>query len=358
MNPLLMKARSLVTFPRLVFFVAPLLLIGTLVAQSRQGGTPADQALRALNEGRYQDIEQILAGQTDARSYALRGRALVEVGRYADAEKLLAGPAKAQPTSDAALEFGLLQLMVGRRAEATQTLRRVLSLAPRTAADNLRMARAAVALAREVSDTQLFKDANDWFRDANRLAPNDPEINTAWGELFLEKYKLDEAMKSFKVALTSDDTNVTARLGLAALLMEQNPPQAKAAVEQALKTNPNSVPAHLFVAGAALDDRRLDDATASIETALKVNPNSLEARSLRAAMIFLQGKDAEFEQLAQEILKINPAYGDVYRTAGDHLARAIPLRRSGGDDTPRVDHRSAEREDAGRSRTAADADGR
>ena len=318
---LLARARSLVTLPRLVFVVAPLLVFGTLVAQSRQGGSPAEQALRALNEGRYQDVEQILAAQTDARSFALRGRALIEVGRYADAEKLLAGPAKAQPASDAALEFGLLQLIVGRRAEASQTLRRILSQTPRTAADNLRMARAAVALARELSDTQLFKDANDWFRDANRLAQNDAEINAAWGDLFLEKYEMDEAMKSFKVALTSDETHVAARLGMAAVLMEQNPPQAKAAIDQALKINPNSVPAHLFVASAALDDRRLDDATTSIEAALKVNPNSLEARSLRAAMAFLQGKEAEFEQQAQEILKINPTYGDVYRTAGDHLAR-------------------------------------
>jgi tetratricopeptide (TPR) repeat protein len=321
MNPLLAKAHSLLTFPRVVIVVAPLLVVGTMLAQSRQTGTAADEAMRALNQGKYQEVESLLASQTDARAIALRGQALIEQGKYAEAEKLLAGPAKAQPTSDAALELGLLQLVVGRRADATQTLRRVLSLTPRSAAENLRLARAAVALARETSDTQLFHDANEWFRAADKQSPNDPVINAAWGELFLEKYELEEAMKSFKLALTADDSNVAARIGLASLLMEQNPPNAKAAIEQALKVNPNSVPAHLFVAEAALDDRRMDDATASINTALKVNPNSLEARSLQAAMAFIQGKDAEFERQAQEILKINPTYGDVYRTAGDHLAR-------------------------------------
>ena len=33
-----------------------------------------------------------------------------------------------------------------------------------------------------------YKTANDFYRNAVRLAPADPVINTAWGELFLEKY--------------------------------------------------------------------------------------------------------------------------------------------------------------------------
>ena len=39
-------------------------------------------------------------------------------------------------------------------------------------------------------------DAQSFFRDANGLAPNDPRINTEWGELFLEKYNKAEAAKS------------------------------------------------------------------------------------------------------------------------------------------------------------------
>jgi tetratricopeptide (TPR) repeat protein len=315
------QIRSLMTLRRVAFVVAPLLIVGTLLAQARQG-TAVDQALHALNQGRYQEIEQLLAGQTDARAFALRGRALIEQGRYADAEKLLVGPAKAQPTSDAALELGLLQLIVGRRTEGASTLRRVLSLTPSTAPEHLRLGRAAAALGRLTSDGALFRDAVEgYFRAANKAAPNDPIINAEWGELFLEKGEVEQASTSFQIALKSDENNVVARIGLANLLAEQNPPDATQAIEQALKVNPNSVPAHLFVAESALDDRRLDDARRSIDTALKVNPNSLEARSLQAAMAFIQGRDADFERMAQEVLKINPTYGDVYRTAGDRLAR-------------------------------------
>src|SRR5688572_22747357 len=310
-----------------------LLVAGTLLmAQTRPGptpaakpptpSTPADAALRALNLGRFDEVERLLGGATDPRSIAIRARADIERGRYAEAEKLLSGPAKAQPRSDAALELGLLQLMLGRRTEGTRTLESVLDLSePGTAADYLRMARAAAGLGRAVSDAQMFRDANSFFQNANRLAPGDPVINTAWGELFLEKYEREEAVKSFDVALKADEENVAARVGKAHLTIEENPPNAKAEIERVLKTNPNYTPAHLFAAEIALDERRRDDAKASIEAALKVNPNSLEARSLQAAVAFLEGRDAEFERQAQEILRINPVYGDVYRAAGDHLAR-------------------------------------
>ena len=102
MNPVLTKARSFLTFPRIAIVVAPLLIVGTMLAQSRQTGTVVDEALRALNQGKYADVERLLAAQSDARAFSLRGRALVEQGKYAEAEKLLAGPAKAQPASDAA----------------------------------------------------------------------------------------------------------------------------------------------------------------------------------------------------------------------------------------------------------------
>ena len=89
------------------------------------------------------------------------------------------------------------------------------------------------------------------------------------GQLFLDKYELDDAVKSFEIALKSDESNVAARMGMAQLMMEQNPPAAKAAVDQVLKTNPNYVPAHLFSAEIALDERRRDDARSSIDAALR-----------------------------------------------------------------------------------------
>jgi tetratricopeptide (TPR) repeat protein len=306
--------RHLLSAVFVILVVSALILAAQTRPTAQQPGTPADAALRALNLGHYDEVEQLLRNQSDPRSIALRARAHRERGRYAEAEKLLTAPAAAAPPSDAALELGLLQMQLGKRPDARRTLERILGADARTAADYMRIGNAARALGE-------FDDANRSFREANRLAPDDPDVNTAWGELLLEKYNRADAMKSFQIALRVNEDNVAARIGLARVALEENPPAAKTAVERALKTNPSYVPAHLLAAEMAMDDRRRDEAKTSIKAALDVNPNSLEARALDGAIAFLEGRSQDFTRKSDDILKINPKFGEVYRVAGDHAAR-------------------------------------
>jgi tetratricopeptide (TPR) repeat protein len=314
-----MAEQPLMTFRRKCTVCALVLLCAVQVplAQSRPpaAATPADAALKALNAGQLDEVGRLLGSATDARSVAIRARAEVARGRYAEAEKILTPVATAQPGSDAALELGLLQMQLGRRNEAVRILKQIVARVDgQTAAENLRLGQAARALG-------AFQDANGFFRQANRLAPTDVEINTAWGELFLEKYDRKEAIRSFQDALKVDENHVPAILGVARIATEENPPAAKQAIERALKVNPNSVPAHLLAAEMSLDDRKRDDARESVQRALKVNPSNLEARSIVAAIDNLEGKTTAFNEQIQQILKINPIYGEVHRVAGDHLAR-------------------------------------
>jgi tetratricopeptide (TPR) repeat protein len=277
--------------------------------------SPAAAAARAFNRGQFKQVESLLSSLTDDRSIALRGRAAVAQGRYAEAEKLLGSRAAAAPGGDAALELGLLQLYLGRRVDGTRTLVAVLTRSPEnSSADLLRLGRAARALGR-------FQDANAFLRDAARLAPADPVINTEWGELFLEKYNVADAVKSFQAALEASPDYVPARIGLARATLDQDPAAARSTAEAALMVNPNDVPTHLLLAELALDDRRRDDARESIKKALEINPNGLEAKALEAAMAFLEARTADFESIVAGLLKINPVYGDAYRVAGDHAAR-------------------------------------
>ncbi len=295
-----------------------LLTLGTSSSsQTRPGAdlSPADQAARALNLGRFSEVESLVAGSTDPRATVVLAEAHIQRGRYADAEALLSPRAVAAPGSDAALMLGKLQLYLGRRDAGRQTLLRVLASSPQTTAvDRVRLGIAARALGQ-------FQEANGYFRAADAIAPDTALVNIEWGELFLEKYDRQEALKSFQAAVKADPQNVRAMLGLAKVVGDDDAPAAQKALEQVLALNPSYVPAHLYVAELALDNRRRDEARESVKKALAINSNSLEARSLEAAIAILEGRPADFQAEADAVLRVNANYGDFYRVAGSQLAQ-------------------------------------
>jgi len=285
-------------------------------AQLARRPAPLQQAARALVEGRFDDVKT-LTDKLDARDpnvVALRAQADMARGQYAEAESLLRPVANRLPTSEAALQLGLLQQML-RRSDARPLLERVAAAAERVddAHELARAARALRALDRP-------HEANDAYRDAAAAAPADPAINTAWGELLLEKLQRAEALKSFQAALRTDPKWVPALMGLAETLEEDDPPQAMTLAHQVLDINASSVEARVFLAREAADAGHRDDARTELGKALAVNPSSLEAHSLLAAIAYVEDKDAEFQAEAAKTESIAPGYGDVYRVAGELAA--------------------------------------
>ena len=166
----------------LVAALAVLSVISVAVAQSRRPQPPAiEQATRALNEGRYDGIAGLLEklDAQDPTVAALIARADIARGRYQPAETALRPIAQRAPTSDAALELGLLLQMLGR-SDAKPSSNRVATVAntARDASDFARGARALRALGR-------FDESKAAYIDAEQAAPRDPAIETACGELFL-----------------------------------------------------------------------------------------------------------------------------------------------------------------------------
>jgi tetratricopeptide (TPR) repeat protein len=283
---------------------------------SRRLTAPLQQAARALVEGRFDEVIALTdqLDQKDPNVVALRARAAIARGKYGDAEAMLRPVASRLPTSEAALQLGLLQQML-RKPDAKALLENVAATADRVErpADLARAARALRALDRP-------HEASDVYREAVEAAPNDPAINTDWGELFLEKFQFGEALKSFQVALRVDPKWVPALMGSARTLEDEDPPQAVSLARQVLEINPNSVEARVFLARQAIDDGHRDEARQQLQKALAINPASLEAHSLLAGIAYIEDKDAEFQAEAQKVLSIAPAYGDVYRIAGELAA--------------------------------------
>jgi tetratricopeptide (TPR) repeat protein len=313
----------------LVFVAA---VISVAVAQSRRGAPTGIQSLvRALNEGRYDEVSSLAEklDQQDPTVIALVARAAIARGRYQQAESALRPVAQRAPSSEAALELGLLLKMLGR-SDADAVLSRVASGGD-TAADAAGLARAARAL----RALGKFQDANQLYRDAAGAAPRDAAINTAWGELFLEKYNRAEALKSFQAALKEDAKWVPALMGSAHALEDEDPPQAVAIAKHALEINASDPAIHVFLAQHAADAGRRDEARQSLQKALDVNPSYLEARALVAALAYVEDKQPEFEAEVKKALSIAPNYGDAYRIAGELAAHnyrfdeAVALTRRG-----------------------------
>ncbi|MBI4486024.1 MAG: tetratricopeptide repeat protein, partial [Acidobacteria bacterium] len=278
--------------------------------------TPLQSALRAFNEGRYGEVEA-LTDKLDGRDpavVALQARVALARGQYSEAEAMLRPVASRLPASDAALELGLLQQMLGR-GDADALLERV--AADDQSSDPASLTRAARAL-RALGQSQ---QANAAYRDAAAAAPDAAAINSAWGELFLEKYNKAEALKSFQAALQIDSTYVPALLGSARALADEDPPQAMTLAKRALDINASSVDAHVILANLAIDQSHHDEARRLLTKALAVNPSSLDAHALLAALAYVEGKDAEHQAEVAKTLAIAPGYGEVYRVTGELSAR-------------------------------------
>ncbi len=305
--------------PVLMLLAGCLLAALTRAAVAQQAGPPPDAraaAEAALDRGRYDEVHERLSTlANDPVAAVLRSRAYVAVGRYGDAEKVLQPVAAGQPMGDAALELGLLQQMLGRR-EAVRTLSIILSrevLAASTP-EWVRAGRAARALGR-------FKEAETFLKAADAQAPTSVLVNTAWGEMFLEKHDRRQAAKAFEAALRTQAEDPTALLGLARAMADDNPPMARKLAAQVLTINPQSAGARVLLAELALDDTKRPEAKTELDRALAVNPNHFEALALSAAVAWLEKRTADFTATVNALLKLNPAYGDVYRVVGAQASR-------------------------------------
>ena len=173
----------------------------------------ATTAAAAAAHGKRAEAEQLATsrGSSDSAAAVVLAQLLIERGNYREAQDLLQPHVARDQTGDAALELALLYRMTGRAAEAEPLLNGVFKRGASStdSAVLFRAGRAAHALNRA-------RDANTFYRAAERAGGNPAVIETAWGRLFLEKDNKPEALKSFQAALQSDASWAPAHVGLAA----------------------------------------------------------------------------------------------------------------------------------------------
>ena len=316
-EPLLRTARTVVVAVAILLGSAGTATPGLTTQPSAEVDlTPAE---RALGHGDLDEADRLARRQGERNDSALTVRALVALarGQLDDTRRWLEQAVSQNRVGDGALELGLFELARGDGDRGRTLLEPIAAISQRGADARMltRAARASWALGR-------FRRANQYFRDAAAAAPRDPRIQTAWGELFLEKHNRQEASQSFQAALGADNAWVPAHVGLARTLADENPGAARAGAARALELDEDAEGAHLLLAAMDIDEGSREDAAERIAGVLERNPASLEGKSLRAAMAFLEDRTADFEREVSEVLAANPGYGEIYRVAGQHVARA------------------------------------
>ena len=290
----------------------------TSAQQSEQQGPFPRSAWTAIAHGKVTEAESLARAQgpENPEAAAVIGYLAVRKGEYEQAVKILEPAAVKAPLSTAALELALLHQKLGRPDAATPLLNGLFREASGASdADVLaRAARAAQALGRA-------QEANSIFRSASAMANGYPGIEAGWGQLFLEKFREDEAVRSFQQVLKLDPLWAPAHAGLAGAVADVDPPAAAAAAMKALEIDPTLDSAHLLLAQLDLDNSRPEAARERLDKVLAVNPNHLEARSVLAAMAYVKGDRATYDAEVKRVLALNPRSGEVYRAAADLAAR-------------------------------------
>jgi cellulose synthase operon protein C len=268
----------------------------------------------------------LLAGQFDAALSAasdtpwalayVRGRAAERRGAYEEAEQAYREAMAAQPAGDATVALADLLTRTGRREEAGALWQSLLrqGQVQRTAASLSRAARAAHA----VGQVRL---ANAYFQTAANLAPDDPQIHTGWGDLFLDKFNEAEARASYETALKADPRYVPALVGMARAVADSNSTAAEAAARQALSIDPAQPDAWVLLASEAMDATRRDEARDALAKVLEQNPRHVEALALSAALAQIEDRHEDVARFSQQALAVHPRNADVARVVGERVAR-------------------------------------
>lgn len=161
-----------------------------------------------------------------------------------------------------------------------------------------------------------YENANDAFREADRIHPNSAIVKTAWGRVYAEHAQPGDAAKLFEEAIESDKNYAPAYLALAAVLAEGFDKNAVELAQHALQLDPKLSEAHELLASMALEDNNPALASEEAHRALGISSETLDGMAVLASIDWLDGKTNS--EWMDRILAIDPVYGEAYAT-GAHF---------------------------------------
>jgi tetratricopeptide (TPR) repeat protein len=336
-----------------IAIVAIVFLLGCSFNSSSAQEATVERARLLLKHGAYKEAiaaYSALLQKNSADREAFEGltRAQIATGELEAAEKRLrALLSDSSSEASARTLLGELEFGTGRYAEAAADFERVIKEVKGTPALRAYVGRARALLAqgkvdesraplveaaRYYSENQprsaeeltliaqaftlleKFKDANEFYKDAREADPTYIEAFIGQGELFNQKYNYKDAGSLFQDAFKINEGSADAQAGYAESVRINSNDASMAAVERALKVNPNHIGALVLRAWLNLEADQAEMASKSLDRALAVNPNSLRAMGLRAAIFYLSDRKSDLDSEIRRALAVNPHGGEVFDT--------------------------------------------
>lgn len=172
-----------------------------------------------------------------------------------------------------------------------------------------------------------YHDANDTLRDAVALAKERKDLaevarsNVEWAELFLEKYRADNAEESLQEALAVDPENPEALALFARVHMERGNRIAEAEehIAHALRLHPRQPLALALRAEQAIDSERYEDALPICDQLLAQNPQDLLALSVRGAALYLLDRPKDYAAVQAKVTAQHTTYSSFLRYVAERL---------------------------------------
>jgi tetratricopeptide (TPR) repeat protein len=163
-----------------------------------------------------------------------------------------------------------------------------------------------------------LQQANRWFQQALRAAPEDAATRVRWGDLYAASHQDADAMELYRETLETDPESAFASLGAARLLAGGFDDAANVYLEKLLSDGNAAEGARagawLLVARVSLENGNYADAVAAMNDAETVIQRNgwppLDLYALRAALDLLN--NVEVSGWTKKSLEFNPHFGDIY----------------------------------------------
>jgi len=273
----------------------------------------------------------VAAGPTSAEAHDALAEALLAVGRAADAS---AGFRKALELSPrlvrARVRLAVALLLEGKTAEAVAEARKATEEEPKSGA-----AFAVLGTAILAENPKSWNDAIAQAQQGAFLAPRNPAVQVAVGQIFAAAGNFDQAANAFRKALDTDPGYGPARLALVKAQIARGDKEAALRDARQLATDmPGSGEAQRLLGELLLRGNEYVDAGNILERAVAAAPGSAETYAMLGSAYQFSRRSEEAASAYQKAVELAPGNTD-YRTTyglllgitGEHEVGVAELRK-------------------------------